>query len=171
MKKYIITEGTFDKLLLEKLLEQNLNGHARIIEASGRSEAIAMATSALMDEKGDVILVVAADSNDAKKIKENRAQLDFFLRQAASQHKYQIFLIEPELETLLFQDKEVANRIAQRELNDFERQLAAKSPREALKLYRGIEGKNRFKILDELTTDLLNRIRELTMVKEIANVI
>jgi 5S rRNA maturation endonuclease (ribonuclease M5) len=171
MKKYIITEGKFDKLLLEKILEQNLNGHAQVIETSGTSAAIAMANAVLSDEEGEVILVVDADSTDEKRIKERYTQLTFLLERASTKHNFQIFLISPEIETLFFQDKEVANTIAQRELNDFELKLAASSPREALRIYRGIEGKSRFKLLDELTTDLLNRIRQLTTVKEIVSAI
>lgn len=171
MKKYIVTEGKFDRLLLEKLLSDNSNSILEFVESNGFSAAISTAVTLLSSNKGKVIFIADADTNDEKLIREKLGQIKFLLNHASPSHNYEIVLIAPEIETLFFQDEDVAKVIAKRELNDFEIKLAAASPREALKLYRNFDAKKKISLIEELTSDIVYKMRQLPKVREIIAIV
>ena len=159
MKTYIVTEGISDRLLLEKLVSNNDN--IEFMDCSSYSSAISTATSILGKHQHRVVLVVDADSSSEEAIKERYDFIDYMLG-SKSIHKdeYKIALFAPQLESIFFEDKDMAEQIIGHALSTEEYITGKFKPKEILKNQLSKIGNN-------LTDSIIEKLRELPKIKEI----
>jgi hypothetical protein len=159
MKTYIITESITDRLLLEKLVSNNEN--VQFLDCSGYSSAISAASSILGRHQHRVILVVDANSNTEEAIKERYDFIDYMLgSKAIYKDEYKIALFAPQLESIFFEDKAIADQITGHTLSTEEYITGKFKPKEILK--------NQLqKIGNNLTDSIIEKLRELPKIKEI----
>ena len=101
---FIVVEGPADAILLREL-PQLPEGDTRvqIIVGGGWSAADSLARSLLASGRGDVALVVDADSVDPSLVRQREQFLEQSLREIGSRGRQLVVVFAPELEALLFQ--------------------------------------------------------------------
>ena len=117
MKTVVVTEGENDVLLLRALVGDQANG-GEFVKAGGWSAADSLARSYLVDGAHDVALVVDADTHEASSAEERRRFLDYSLGSVALRTRWQVFVIVPEIESLLFEDANVLTSLVGRAVSD-----------------------------------------------------
>lgn len=158
--KYLITEGVADEKILRKILPGALLNGIKIIPAGGYSSALAWASSLLNATDETVIVVIDADSNDRQIIDERLGFLQAMLSQTASKDRFSIIMFEPGLETIFFQNQEVAEHLFGGYLTEIDARLAATSPKEALKIL----GANTSEVLQKLDAKDIGKLRTIPQI-------
>lgn len=107
MKKYkVITERKEDALLLRALRDIAAHDTQITVESTGGwSVADSYARSVLVMNEADVALVVDADSTDPSVVEDRIRFLHHSLSSIPSHKKFHITVIEPDIVSLLFQDR------------------------------------------------------------------
>ncbi|MEW6125786.1 MAG: hypothetical protein AB1757_01875 [Acidobacteriota bacterium] len=131
-KAYIITEGSFDAELLKKLLPKNKTRDIEFVVGSGRYSAQSLARTLLANRQIPVALVLDADTTNEKNIQEQKDFLEELLRQAASDTKFEVFLVEPEMEALLVETPSIIEKLTKKHFSKMELRLAKLHPRKFL---------------------------------------
>src|SRR5258708_32327690 len=104
----IVTEGEQDRLLLQALLNIEADDpDIRVMAAGGWSSADSLARSFLVRGEDNVALVVDADTTDPDLVEERKRFLLRSLGSLSSSADWRIFVIAPEIEALLFRDRNV----------------------------------------------------------------
>ena len=127
MNVYIVTEGADDEAILKAILSdptKNQNNY-RIVSAGGKSSAESYARSLLATGKGPVALVVDADTTEEWRSNELQRALDRSLSEVASGSDFKVIVIRPEIESLLFLNRELLSDIG----GDIDEAASARSPR------------------------------------------
>jgi hypothetical protein len=159
MKTYIITEAITDRLLLEKLVSNKEN--VQFMNCSGYSSAISTATSILGKHQHRVVLVVDANSSIEEAIRERYNFIEYMLgSRSIYEGEYKIALFAPQLESIFFEDKDIADQITGYTLSTEEYITGKFKPRDILKNQLSKIGTN-------LTDSIIERLRELPQIKEI----
>jgi len=104
MKTVVVTEGENDIFLLKALVGE-AGATTEFVKAGGWSGADSLARSYLVDGQHDVALVVDANSHDEDRVEERRRFLTHSLEAVALRTRWQVFVIAPEIEGLLFKDR------------------------------------------------------------------
>ncbi|MCU0352568.1 MAG: toprim domain-containing protein [Cytophagales bacterium] len=98
MKKYIITEGSIDAAVVEKLVANRPD--VKTVASSGYSSAIAMANALLLRNE-QVILVLDADTENQEAIHEKYAFVTAMLKRVADESQFKIFFMVPSMDATL----------------------------------------------------------------------
>ena len=133
---HVVTEGPMDEALLAFLLRRAASGRGvEIISRSGRgrSEAESLASSILAGLREPVVLVVDADSRDARRIEEQRRDFADLLGMHAPGSMWRVVLMVPEIEALLFRDPGLVREALDVELDERLLYRAKYEPRAVLK--------------------------------------
>lgn len=91
-----------------------------VVPAGGWSVADSLARSFLANGKGDVVLVVDADSSDPDQIMARKHFLEHSLGSIASRARSLVVVVVPELEALLFHDKALLEALVKRPVTESE---------------------------------------------------
>ena len=112
MNCYIIVEGTIDKVVLESVLLPSFirENRLEILDGGGLSGADSLARTLLVTRQEPVVLLVDADSNQARAIAEKRVILQESLGETAPAANYRVLLAEPALEAIFFQDENLLRK-------------------------------------------------------------
>jgi hypothetical protein len=124
-----VVEGPTDAAILRAILPGDLLQDVQFVNGQGRYGAESMARKLLITERIPTVLVIDADVEQESIVQEQRQDLDFLLRQAASGIPYQILLAVPEIEAVFFQDRGVLESLLSRQFTDLEWHLAQQQPR------------------------------------------
>jgi|GEM_PF-938254 len=165
--KYVITEGELDKAILEKILPVKLLQGVKVIAGGGFSSALSWATSLLSTTDENIVLVVDSDSTDDMTTQERYSFLNLMLRRSGTPDRFHIMVLVPEIETIFFQNKDVAESLVGRKLSEIELKLAANSPKHALRLLLNIEPQGTLDILDKLAPEAWTKLRSTSVIKEL----
>ncbi|MBI5497297.1 MAG: hypothetical protein HY904_19945 [Deltaproteobacteria bacterium] len=107
MEPLIVVEGDSDAALLARLT-RHLRLKSKVVVGHGASSAVSMARSHLALGAPRVILVLDADSENEEAIKERCRSIETALAFAASEHRWRLVMLVPDLERSLLSVDEVA---------------------------------------------------------------
>ena len=109
----VVTEGKQDVALLKAFLDvTDDNTNVRFVAAGGWSSADALARSFLAHGDTHVALVVDADTTDPNLVEDRKRFLHRSLSEIPSSAMlWKVFVIEPEIEKLLFEDRSVVEAL------------------------------------------------------------
>jgi hypothetical protein len=111
MTVHVMTEGQADARLLLGLLRDFDDAALRVSSVGGRSMAESMAEKVLITTGEPVVLVVDADGTDPDEVAEDKASVESFLRPAAGPVPFEVVLVVPEMEALLFEAPSMLKRL------------------------------------------------------------
>ena len=111
MNAYIVTEGAFDKQLLEKVLAEEVRQGLKIVSASGKSGAQSLARSLVAERRVPVGLVLDADTTTERLIREQRLVASDLLAMASPGIPTRVFMAVPTIEILFFTDRGLLDRL------------------------------------------------------------
>ena len=134
MEQYqVVMEGKSDVLLLRAILNIPADDpKVTFVAAGGWSSADSYARTVLIQDKANIALVVDADSTHAADASNRRLFLERSLGDVTLHKKFCVVVIEPEIETLLFQDHFILEQVVGRRVSDREYKLAASKPKAVL---------------------------------------
>lgn len=133
MKIYLVTEGSFDRDILEKVLSHRFDPRDLVfVVAGGKSNASSLARSLLARRHEPVALVLDADAVDDKVVGEQRSNYRISLGLAGDPWLWTVVLFQPTLEAAFFQDPEVTEALFRRRLEPHEQELAEVAPGKVL---------------------------------------
>ena len=146
MKSVVVTEEESDVLLLKSLVGEGSNT-VEFVKSGGWSAADSLARSYLVDGQHDVALVVDADSYDPRMVEERRRFLTHSLASVALRTRWQVFVIAPEIEALLFADRRTLEELIGRAVSEAEFQEGRFEPKKVLR--KLLSGKSRTHFFEE----------------------
>ncbi len=132
MKTVVVTEEESDVLLLRALIGEGSNT-VEFVKSGGWSAADSLARSYLVDGQHDVALVVDADTYDPSAVEARRRFLTHSLASVALRTRWQVFVIAPEIEALLFADRHTLEELIGRAVSDSEFQEGRFEPKQVLR--------------------------------------
>jgi hypothetical protein len=161
MKGCIVTEGEWDAALLRTLLEPELAQAIRVVAAGGRSSVVSYATSILVSKREPVALVLDADTVDAAAVRSQERVIYDPVRAAAYRTPFRLFLMVPQLETVLFRDVEVLSHLTGVEVGQQDLREAEVRPKQVLEelLRLSPQVKTREALLTRMDAGTAARIR------------
>ncbi|MBI2301936.1 MAG: hypothetical protein HYU66_23790 [Armatimonadetes bacterium] len=126
----VVVEGITDRLLLERLLEEELASGLirRIVEAGGRSAAESLGRTVLAVRRQPVVVVMDADSTDQEAIAARRSYLESALAMVGPPPLWRVVLAVPVLEACLLDHPDVAADLLGHALSPSELELAEEAP-------------------------------------------
>ena len=146
MKTVVVTEEESDVLLLSALIGEGSNT-VEFVKSGGWSAADSLARSYLVDGQHDVALVVDADSYDPRMVEERRRFLTHSLASVALRTRWQVFVIAPEIEILLFKDRYLLEELLHQSVTESDFQEGKFEPKKVLK--RLLPGKSLTRFFQE----------------------
>lgn len=132
MKSIVVTEEETDVSLLKALIGGTSKG-VEFVKSGGWSAADSLARSYLIDGQHDVALVVDAASYDPRMVEERRRFLTRSLASVALRTRWQVFVIAPEIEILLFKDRYLLEELLHRSVSESDFQEGKFEPKGVLK--------------------------------------
>jgi len=169
MKQVIVTEGKFDKALLEKVLPEEIIAKTKIDAGMGATSALSLARSYCINGANKILVVIDSDSNNERQIYEKKSFAESFLSFSPSNSEMKVVLFIPELESIFFADKSFIEKYFGKEITPTEFDLYKRDPEYALeKLSGGKLPKNiRLDLLNHIDSEIKGKIRNEPGVKEI----
>jgi hypothetical protein len=124
---YLVAEEQTALHVLQKLLPPETLKETGC--EGSRYSAPSLARTILVTERKPVALLMNAHTTDETSVQERLGTLRYLLKQAAADIPFEVFLAVPELEAIVFQQKELLERITNTTLSEREWKLAKLSPR------------------------------------------
>jgi hypothetical protein len=131
-RAYVVTEGKTDTDILKKLLPQSSTVDMEFVSGSGSYAAQSLARTILSVRGRPVALVLDADTMDDQAVQEKRAFLCQMLHTTQTSAAFEAFIAIPQIESILFYDKSVFERIIGHASSEAEWRLAQAQPRKYL---------------------------------------
>jgi signal transduction histidine kinase len=170
MKTYIVTEAPCGETILQRILNTVASKNDFSVgNGGGRSSAVTLAMTLLGTRQSPVALVVDADSSDDARIVEERVTLQSLLASAGAASRFRLVLAVPEIEILLFPDRDTASQIFGRHLTDVEWTQAQFQPRKMANQLLINNGKTRTieQMIVRLSRRILQRLAEQPLIEEL----
>ena len=169
MRQIIVTEGKYDKKLLEKVLPDYITSKTIIDNGAGFSSALSLASSYYIRGDNKILVIIDSDTNDKEKLREKKDSSEKFLDRFSDSSKIKLVLSVPELEVLFFTDKGFIEKYFNAHLSDTEYELYKRDPKYAFeKLSNGkrfIDVRN--ELLENIDTELKNKMINEKPIQEI----
>jgi hypothetical protein len=134
---YILVESHHHIEILQKLLPKHLIQDVKFIAGESSYRTSSLPTSLLATRSTSVLLVLDAN-NQVEKI-EKAGLIKYLFNQVSSGIPSQVSLAVPQIEIVFLQDKSLIEKIAKRQFNDLEWQLAQSKPKEFLETVLGTD--------------------------------
>ncbi|MFN5894272.1 MAG: hypothetical protein ACK45Z_16835, partial [Dolichospermum sp.] len=164
---YIVLEGNKNQEILEKLLPKNLIQDVKIVVGDSQYEVRSLASSLIATRHIPVILILDANTDNESQIFQKTDLINYLLRRAAAKTPFQVSLAIPEIEIIFLQNKSLIEKIAQREFNDLEWQLAQSKPKEFLETVLGKEQSMNEKIFSNINDEEIKILQQHSLIQEI----
>ena len=164
---YIVLEGNKNQEIIEKLLPKNLIQDVKIVVGESQYEVRSLASSLIATRHIPVILILDANTDNESQVFEKRDLVNYLLRRAAATTPFQVSLAIPEIEIIFLQNKSLIEKIAQREFNDLEWQLAQSKPKEFLETVLGKEQSINEKIFSNINDEEIKILQQHPLIQEI----
>lgn len=104
MTRYIVVEGTSDKVILETALPSEILEQVKIVVAGGRASALPLANSIAVAKQAPVALIIDADTTDPSRLRDEELNFQDLARLLPVETPPVLFLGEPDLSTSLEND-------------------------------------------------------------------
>lgn len=151
---YIVTEGDFDKDLIEILVPEQYQEKVSVLSAGGYSAALSMARSILSARhKAKTILVVDADTVDEKDAEEREDFIRSYMHRISADNRFAILLQKPEIEAVFFEDKSALENLTGKAYTDLEFHLAKDNPKKNLLDFLSLDSNKKGEVLSRVNTD------------------
>lgn len=131
-RAYVVTEGQTDADVLRRVLRDELVREVEFVAGGGRSAAESLARSLLASKQLPVVLVVDADTTDEQKVDEQLDFLRYYLDQGSGCAPFEVLAAVPEIETVLFEDQSLVERVTNHKFSEREWKIAKRQPKESL---------------------------------------
>ncbi|MFM8330204.1 MAG: hypothetical protein ACKN9T_00775 [Candidatus Methylumidiphilus sp.] len=131
MMAYIVTEGDFDRDVLQAVLPRELKEGVGIV--SGQGNHISLARSLVMRRHVPLALVLDADCVSAKLIAERRQDVEELLRMAAGKTPVKAVFFVPTIEAIFFEDPALLSGLLGYQLSQEILDRAKFEPKQALR--------------------------------------
>lgn len=132
IRAYIVTEGTTDQVILQRLLPEEITREVEFVIGRGSYSAQSLARTLLSIRERPVALVIDADTIDEQTINEKRDFLLQLFRPATTTAKFEVFIATPMIESVLFYKKSIVERFLNRKISDMEWELARSQPQKVI---------------------------------------
>ena len=167
---FVVVEGPTDEELFRQLLVPNIASPVEFRVAGGWSAADSLGRSLLANGSGDVVVVVDADSVDPTSVAERKRFLMRSLEAIASPARRLVIVIEPELESLFFHNRQLLENLVGQPVSDTDFITGRYEPRKVLeKLLIGTSRLDAFR--SKLPKLDLNPIRALPSIQQLTDFI
>jgi hypothetical protein len=167
MMAYIVTEGSLDEKLLQRLLPTKLLCDVGIVAAGSLSSVTSMSRSLAVKRQVPLLIIVDADSVESRLIEERRSELKYIVA-GVSIAVVEVIMAVPQLEAVLFHDRSLltqwfGDRITQEDLIRAEFQ-----PRQVLErlLAESPDGLTLAVMIEQLTDRQVESLRQTTVIQE-----
>jgi hypothetical protein len=167
MMAYIVTEGSLDEKLLQRLLPVKLLCDVGIVAAGSLSSVTSMSRSLAVKRQVPLLIIVDADSVESRLIEERRSELKYIVA-GVSIAVVEVIMAVPQLEAVLFHDRSLltqwfGDRITQEDLIRAEFQ-----PRQVLErlLAESPDGLTLAVMIEQLTDRQVESLRQTTVIQE-----
>jgi hypothetical protein len=169
MRNLIITEGSFDTQLLEKILPESTLSNVKIVAGMGYSSAVSLAKSYYANGGAKILIVLDADTNNEEEIREKESLIDGLFSLIATDAEYKIVYFVPEIERLFFADKDFIESYFKRSFTPLELELMKQNPKVGL---RNIAVESDYKslsknLLNSLPVSAIQKIQATPEIKKI----
>lgn len=132
IQAYVVTEGKTDVELLKRVLPERIVQATEFVPGHGMDSARSLARSILASKRLPVALVVDADTDDERTVREREGFLDYYLRQAAAGIPFRVFTAIPEIEAVFFEDQSFVEEITKQHFSARDWEFAKRHPKECL---------------------------------------
>lgn len=169
MENIIITEGSFERDLLNRFLPISIS-NTRFINAGSYSSSLSLTKTLLENPNNidnNIYLVLDAGSIDEVKIKENET---FIRNYIGYFENFKLFLIKPEILTLIFESKNLIEILADKSVSEYDLRLGKSNPQKVLKDL-GVSNKSEVLplIREEDVREILNNEQIKSFVQDVLN--
>lgn len=165
---YIVTESNDAALLLKQLIPERVSSTIKFIPRTDYNWAQSTASTIVTTKQSPLVVVLDAHSVDPEMINDRRVSNEELLRFSAIA-PFKVILAVPEIEILLFQDREVVEELFDQEISEVDWARAEFIPRTILqKLLTAnshpatLEG-----LLDRLTPPMMAKLRNHPLLQEV----
>lgn len=170
MTYHIVTEGPGEVALIRELLKPEFDPEQqpiRIVSGGGWSGADSLARTILAVRNEPVVLIVDSDTNDPAQIQERRQFLEASLGQVGPRLLWRILLVVPEIEAILFQDKQTLEELVGKVVSDEQFLRGQYEPRKILKELTADPSRSKEFLAKRLPQTDLSALRKLPLVREL----
>jgi predicted ATP-dependent endonuclease of OLD family len=169
MTYHIVVEGPSDVVLLRELLRPDFDPekhNIRIVEGGGWSGADSLARTILVVRKEPVVLVVDADTTVPERIREHQQFLDGSLGQVGARTPWRVFLAVPEIEALLFTDRQTLENLVGKRVSQEQFIRGQYEPRKVLD--KLLSGQSYAQVFEQRLPQMdLSAVREQPLIREL----
>jgi hypothetical protein len=171
MNQIIVTEGKFEKALLESILPIETMSKIKIEAGMGSSSALSLARSYYVNGDNRVLVALDSYTNNEQQIREKKSFTESFLNMYPSNSEMKVVVFIPELEALFFTDKHFIESYFGKNISPTEFELYKRDPEYALEqLSGGKPAKNiRLDILNKIDDSVRKKIIADPSIKEVIN--
>jgi len=167
MKAYVVMEGLTNVQLITNLVPQDIRPQITVVPVGERANLSSVARTLLVIRRKPVAALVNANTVDEKSVLEKRQETEGLLRAMSGGVPFKVFMMVPEIETLLFNAPEAIERITGQQLSADNLALSRHNPRQVILQL----GQNKSDIIEQivsgLTTEDLSLIRESSPMREL----
>lgn len=166
---YILTEGNQDIVILKRLIPQPIIQEIKFVDGSGQYGAQSLASTLLATRSIPVALVTDTDTEDDSLVSEQLDTLNYLLRQASPGIPFKVLLAIPEIEIVLLQNRQLIEKLAERNFTDLEWQLAQSKPKRFLEAVFGKDTLVSQKILTSASDDEIQTLQQHPLIQDLIN--
>lgn len=169
MKGVIVVEGKLDAALIQRLLPDSLLDGVPIANANGKSSAVALCRSLLMERQRPTVLLTDAETTQTAKIREDKAILDELIGSAARGAPYHVAMAIPEVEVVFYSEIVGLEESLGVRLDASERVKAEYRPGEVLRqlIQRSGTVDDELDLISRLSRASLDRMADHPLIQEI----
>jgi hypothetical protein len=165
MNAYVITEGAFDKQLLQALLPQDVLKNTQIVAAGGISATKSLARSLVAERHAPIVIVMDADSTNPEIIQERRQGMEEVVKIVAGNTPVKVVMAVPQIESIFFQDPDLLARLFGYPLSQEIMGYADYQSNPALKSL--LAGSNRTKLFEAITDKDTEILRNTPVIQDV----
>ncbi len=169
MTTYLVCEGAYDAQLLECVLPEEILHNLKIIHAGGLSAIKSLARSLIVRRQSPVLIVMDADVIAPEQVHERIKDTEEIIGSVAANTPFKVILAVPMIETILFQDVSLLERLLGYTPSPDMLSLAIYQPKKALQqlLSQSEKCQSYSQLIEQLSNEDLEAIRGATVIKEI----
>ena len=151
---YIVTEGEFNKNLVEMLIPEQYQDKVSVLATNGYSDALSLTRSLLSARhQSNTILVVDANSTNDDNIEERKDFITSYMNRVSGNDRFAILLQKPAIEVAFFEDKTALETLTGKGYTDLEFRLAKDNPKKNFLDFLSINIGDKKDVLDRVSAD------------------
>ncbi len=167
MRAYVVAEGPTDILFLKALIPAEIQSQTAFVAGNSRTNLASVARTLLVTRHKPLAVLADADSVDGSAVLERRRQMEELVREVSGGVPVRVFVISPEIETLLLHVPAALERITGHKLTTENLALARYRPGKVVQQLGQDKAVTIDQIVRSLSPEELNTLREASPIKEL----